>query len=103
MVDLEDMPQIDNPSVKKEKETKRHSTARHRVNKEVAPKGEMPNERIANLSGKLSRPVPPFQRQPGQQNAVKGNQSEIEKKAIPSSSSGSDLFQTEKRQFARTV
>jgi protein TonB len=96
MVDLEDMPQIEHPPVKNEKKAKRLSTARHRVNKEMAPKGEMPNERIAHLPGRTSRPVLPFPRQSGPHNAVKGSQAEIEKKAMPSASSGSGLLKPKK-------
>jgi protein TonB len=57
MVELEDIPQLKDSGLKKEKEVKRNAETRHRVSREIAPKGAMPQERITSLPHNLSRPV----------------------------------------------
>jgi protein TonB len=57
MVELEDMPQLKASGLNKEKEVKRNAETRHRVSREIAPKGVMPQERIASLPRNLTRPV----------------------------------------------
>ncbi len=62
MVELEDLPPVNAPTANKEKNTKRKSDVRKRVNKETAPKGKMPNERVSPIITRKT-PITPLQAQ----------------------------------------
>ncbi|HEX9024312.1 MAG TPA: TonB-dependent receptor, partial [Geobacteraceae bacterium] len=61
MIDLQDLPPSKEAPAGEKKEVKRLGEKRRRVTREMAPKGEMPRERIARLP---SRTVPPAAQPP---------------------------------------
>jgi len=96
MVDLEDIPQPKNFPIQNEKEAKRHAPVRNRVRKEIAPKGEMPNEHIAGLQKKLARPIPQFPQKTRQSEMEQHTNHESKEKAAPIIQPGKGLLKPEK-------
>lgn len=58
MIDLQDLPPVKEPPAGEKKDVKRYGEKRRRVPREMAPKGEMPRDRIARVP---SRPAPPVE------------------------------------------
>jgi protein TonB len=56
-VELEDLPQLKDLRDRKAEKIKRKSESISRVEKETAPKGEMPKERIARVPRRIARPI----------------------------------------------
>ncbi len=63
MIDLQDLPSGKEAPASAKKEVKRFAEQKHRVAKEMAPKGEMERERIASLPRRITPPI--AQPQPG--------------------------------------
>ena len=62
MVELEEMPKPESPGVTAKKDVRRHDEKRRRVSREVAPKGEMPHDRIPPLRARVNpAPAKPHQ------------------------------------------
>jgi protein TonB len=62
MVELADLPQLTDIKANKDKDAKRKSDRRIRVQKETAPKGKMPNEQVSPNMSRMA-PVTPLQAQ----------------------------------------
>jgi protein TonB len=92
MVELEDMPQLKDSGLNKEKKMKRNAETRHRVRRETAPKGVMSQERIASLPHHLARPIlsPPAKLQ--QKGADRKVNKESENGTVIKKPTGRDLL-----------
>jgi protein TonB len=92
MVDLEDLPQTQQIPISKDIKVKRKSYKRLRVNKETAPRGEMPRDQVASIPYHIPRSAKQVPAHSQKNNIYKdilgekGNQSI--RKAVP----GGDLF-----------
>lgn len=89
MVELEDLPPMNATTAIEEKNTKRKSDVRKRVNKEIAPKGKMPNEHI---SPNVSRTTPITPLQPQNKIMDRGALQEPGKEALKKVPRGRDLL-----------